>query len=140
IIAGALAIGVVAVGVGFGTMSASGSDAYGYVSQAELWLNGRLTTPQPWADQAPWPTAPATFAPLGYQTQAAYEPIADHSTIVPTYAPGLPLLMAGAKVIAGNCAIYWVVPMCGGVMVLATFGIGRRLGSSRAGLIAAWLV
>jgi hypothetical protein len=36
--------------------------------------------------------------------------------------------------------MFLVVPLAGGVMVLATWGIGRRLGSSRAGLVAAWLV
>jgi hypothetical protein len=48
--------------------------------------------------------------------------------------------MAAAKTIAGQCAMFWIVPLAGGALVLATFGIGWRLGSSRAGLIAAWLV
>jgi 4-amino-4-deoxy-L-arabinose transferase-like glycosyltransferase len=50
------------------------------------------------------------------------------------------MLMALAKLIGGQRAIFWVIPLCGGVFVLATFGIGRRLGGSSNGLIAAWLL
>ena len=49
---------------------------------------------------------------------------------------GLPLLMAGFKAIAGPCAIFWVVPICGGVLALASYAIGRPI----VGLAAAWLV
>ena len=34
--------------------------------------------------------------------------------------------MAGFKAVAGQCAIFWVVPICGGVLVFATYAIGRR--------------
>jgi hypothetical protein len=36
--------------------------------------------------------------------------------------------------------MFGVVPLSGGLLVFATYGIGRRLGSTRAGLIGAWLV
>jgi 4-amino-4-deoxy-L-arabinose transferase-like glycosyltransferase len=36
--------------------------------------------------------------------------------------------------------MFLIVPIFGAVLVLATFGIGDRLGSRRAGLIGAWLV
>lgn len=129
-----LAVGIVAVGLTLGSKAAGGSDSYGYVSQAELWLSGRLDVPQPWVGLAPWPAADQSFAPLGYH------PGTTPATIVPSYSPGLPMLMALAKLIGGQRAIFWVIPLCGGVFVLATFGIGRRLGGSSNGLIAAWLL
>jgi hypothetical protein len=139
-IAGLLAIVTTAVGLTFSTMAATGSDAYGYVSEADSWRAGKLTTAQPWVRDVPWPDADRSFAPLGYLPQTAYRRGADPTTIVPTYAPGLPMLMAAAQLIGGHCAAFWIVPLSGGLLVLATYGLGRRLGSSRAGLIAAWLV
>ena len=48
--------------------------------------------------------------------------------------------MAAAKLVGGQPALYAVVPIAGGLLVLATFGIGRRLASPGAGLIGAILV
>ncbi len=64
----------------------------------------------------------------------------DEWSVVPTYSPGLPILLAAAKWIGGQCAMFGVVPFLAGLTVLATYGIGRRLHSPSAGLIAAWLV
>ena len=133
-IVGLLAIAVVAVGVGWNTRSAGGADSYGYVSEADLWLSGHLTISQPWMPKVPWPGAGWDFSPLGYR------PGRDDTTIVPKYSAGLPLLMAFAKRIGGQPAMFWIVPLLGGVLVLGTYGIGRRIGSPAAGLIAAWLV
>ena len=129
-----LAVAVLAVGVGRGSKAAGGGDSYGYISEAELFLSGHLTIPQPWAKRAPWPDSVLSFAPLGYI------PSVDEQSIVPVYSPGLPLMMAAAKRLAGHCALFWVVPLCGAVLILTTFGIGRRIGSRAAGVIAAWLV
>jgi 4-amino-4-deoxy-L-arabinose transferase-like glycosyltransferase len=136
IVAASLAVLSLALGVSYATTVANASDAYGYVSQADLWLDGRLSVPQPWAAEAPWPEPQWTFSPLAYRPGAGPDP----SAIVPVYSPGLPLLMAAGKAIAGHCGIFLVVPLAGAILVLATWGIGRRLGSSGAGLIAAWLV
>ncbi|MEZ5318967.1 MAG: hypothetical protein R2752_16320 [Vicinamibacterales bacterium] len=133
-VAWALALLVVAAGVAYGSRDAGGSDSYGYVSQADLWLEGRLVEPAPWIAQVPWPGAQVSFTPLGYVHRGC-EPV-----IVPQYSPGLPLLMAGAKLVAGHCAVFLVAPIAGGLLVLATFGLGRRLASPGAGLAAAWLV
>src|SRR4051794_4994064 len=116
------------------TRVAAGSDAYGYVSQADLWLRGDLHIDQRFGASVPWPLARWTFTPLGYR------PEPDGYRIVPQYSPGLPLLMAGFKAIAGHCAIFWVVPICGAILVLATYAIGRRLGRPVVGLAAAWIV
>lgn len=136
LVAGALTLTALGVGTTYSTTVANASDPYGYVSQADLWLRGDLTIEQPWAEQAPWPRAAWTFAPLGYR------PIAElgNPDLVPVYSPGLPLMMAAAKAIGGHCGVFLVVPISGAVLVLATWGIGRRLGSSGAGLIAAWFV
>lgn len=136
-LAGALALGLTIAGITYATTVAGGSDSYGYVSEADLWLKGQLKTPQPWMFDAPWPGKRWSFVPLGYMPGNT---LRNSESIVPVYSPGLPLLMAGAKLVGGQEGVFWVVPMLGGVMALATFGIGRRLGSPRAGLIGALLV
>lgn len=95
-----------------------------------------MKEPLPWVAQAPWPQKEWTFSPLGYRPVERSGEWAS----VPIYSPGLPLLMAAAKLVGGQCAQFALVPLFGGVAVLATYGLGRRLGSSLAGLIAAWFV
>jgi hypothetical protein len=121
-------------GLTWNTRVAAGADAYGYVSQADLWLRGDLHIDQSFGATVPWPMARWTFTPLGYR------PEPDGYRIVPAYPPGLPLLMAAAKAIAGHCALFWVVPLSGAVLVLATYFIGRRIGRPLVGLAAAWVV
>ena len=135
-IAAVIALSVFAAGIAYADASAVNADNYGYVSQAELWLRRTLTIPQPWMSEPPWPDAQWTFAPLGYRPAQ----IAGGWGLVPVYSPGLPMLMAAAKLVGGQELLYWVVPASGALLVWMTLGIGRRLGSSRAGLIAAWLV
>lgn len=132
--AGGLVVAVVATAVVWGTRVAAGADAYGYVSQADLWLRHDLFIDQSFAAEAPWPLARWTFTPLGYR------PEPDGYRIVPAYAPGLPVAMAAAKAIAGQCAVYWIVPLAAGILVLATYAIGAGLRDPRAGLGASWLV
>jgi hypothetical protein len=129
----ALALCVLFVLAKWRITNVGGSDPYGYLSQADLWLSGQLEVPQPWITQMPFPHADWVFSPLGYR------PRSDLS-IVPTYSPGLPMIMAAVKFVAGHCAVFLISPVAGGLLVLATYGIGRRLGSSKVGLIAAWFV
>jgi hypothetical protein len=136
-LAAALAIFVFIVGVTYSSTAATGSDSYGYVSQAGLWLKSDLHVAQPWVSQVPWPDKAWTFSPLGYRPN---DPGNDRSDLVPTYSPGLPLLMAGAAYIGGYRAAFWIVPVSGAVLVFMTWLIGSRLGSPRAGLIGAWFV
>jgi hypothetical protein len=143
-----LVAAAVVVGIASGSKAAAGSDAYGYISEAELFLHGQVAVPQPWVEDVPWEHSRWTFSPLGYTpsrgkarfTLAGFDPTVDSWAIVPTYSPGLPLLMAAAKLIAGHDAMFWVVPLAGGILILSTFGIGCRLGSRRLGTIAAFLV
>jgi hypothetical protein len=130
----ALAGLILVVGVIGNAGAATGADSYGYISQAEVWLKGELSIPQPAALQVPWPDGPSTFAPLGYRPSPARD------AIVPTYAPGLPMLMAVSKLAAGQCAIRAVVPLTAALLVLVTFSIGRRMYSDQVGAAAAWLI
>jgi hypothetical protein len=127
-----LAILTVAAGWTWNTKVAGGADSYGYVSQAVLWRHGALTIDQPFVADVPWPLAADTFSPLGYR------PSADH--LVPIYSPRMPMLMAAAVVVGGSSAMFWVVPLAGGVLVLATFAIGRAIAGAIVGLIAAAIV
>lgn len=136
-IAAVVAVLTFVLGVAYATTSVGGSDSYGYASQADLWIDGRATIQQPWIAAVPWPAAAATFSPLGYRPSA--RPLAP-GTLVPIYAPGLPWLMAAAKLVGGQETMFWVAPILGALLVLATYGIGCRLASPTAGLIAAWLV
>jgi hypothetical protein len=129
-----LAVSTAIVGVARNSWTAGGADSYAYVSQAELWLNGNLTVPIPLAESAPWPNAVWTFAPHGFR------PAVSAASIVPVTAPGLPLLMAAAKAIAGHCAMFLVTPLSGALLVWLTFAIGRSLVSELVGLVAAWLI
>ena len=133
-IVGLLAIGVVVVGVRQGALVAEASDAWGYISQADLWLDGDLTVEQPFTRDIPWPNADWTFAPLGYR------PATTAGAIVPTYPPGLPALMAVAKRSVGSCGPFLIVPLLGGLTVWLTYLLGVRLSSRLIGLVAAALL
>ena len=53
------------VGLRYGSYAAAGSDSYGYVSQARLWLAGTLRVEQPFVEQLPWANRDWMFTPLG---------------------------------------------------------------------------
>jgi len=125
---------VIAIGVANNSWAVGGSDSYSYASQMDLWLRGGLKVPVTMATQVPWPDALATFTPFGYAA------VAREAAIAPITPPGLPLLMAAFKSIGSHTAAFLVVPLTGGLLVWSTFLLGRRLGSDRLGLAAAWLV
>ena len=127
----ALALLTAALGITFGTFTAGGADSYGYVSQADLWLQRSLIIDEPLADEAPWRNANWTLTPFGYR------PGDRRGTMVPTYSPGLPMVMAAFKAVGGPNAVYYVVPLLGALTVWMTFVLGRRLAGPLAGLLAA---
>ena len=129
----ALALALTAAGLGlrFGTFVASGSDSYGYVSQADLWLHRTLIIDEPLSAEAPWRYANFTLTPLGYH------PGDTRGTMVPTYSPGLPIVMAAFKAIGGETAVYWVVPLTGALAVWLIYVLGARLAGGEAGVLAA---
>ena len=133
-IAAALAVLVTLVALATNYGVGGGADSYGYVSQADLWIAGDLTVEQEWIRGAPWPHALYTAAPLSYR------PAASGFAIVPGYAPGLPLLLAGGKLLLGQCGFVAVIATMAGLLVAATYALGRRLASPQVGAGAAWLV
>ena len=50
------------------------------------------------------------------------------------------MLLAVAKVLGGQEAMFWVVPLSAGLLVLGTYAVGRRLGVQTAALLGAALV
>jgi hypothetical protein len=123
---------LVAIAIHFGIFAAGGADAYGYVSQAHLWASGRLAVADRLAPLTPL-LGPAT-APLGFRLAR------DPGWLVPIYPPGLPMLMAIALKAAGPSAVYFVVPLLGGLTVWLTYLLGRRLAEPRTAMMAAVLV
>jgi hypothetical protein len=129
-----LALAIVTMSFGWNSWAAGGSDEYVYVTQADQWLQGNPGIQVPIAADVPWPNALATFTPLGYHAA----PVG--TAILPMVGPGLPLIMAMLKAAAGHAAAFFVAPLTGGLLIWATFLIGRRLGSDALGLGAAWFI
>lgn len=121
---------VLALGIVYGTRAAGGSDPYGYISQSDLWRAGDLRIHQDFVASIPWPNADWSFTPLGYRPS-------DNHTLVPTYAPGLPLLMALFTTVVGSCGPYVVNPICGALLVILTYYIGARMCGRAVGAVAA---
>jgi len=136
----ALAIAIVlaathaGIGVAFGTYAASAADGAGYVSQADLLGRGHIAFHEPLIRRATWPEAGWTFAPLGYRPGRAID------EIVPTYPPGLPLVMLAASAVAGDAGPFLVAPLFGALCVLATYLLGARVHSRTSGIVAAALL
>ncbi len=129
-VAVAFAAGALLIGAG----GAGASDSYGYVSQARLWLNGRLQVEQPMLRDLPAGVPPETFVPLAYRLSS------DGTAIVPVYAPGYPMVMAAFEGVGGPSAVYAVMPLLGGVAVWCTYLLGAQLVAPAVGLIAALLL
>jgi hypothetical protein len=117
-------------GATFGTRATGGADVYGYVTQAALWRTGDLRIHQDFVASIPWPNAEWSFSPLGYRPAANY-------TIVPTYPPGLPLLMVAFAFVLGDIGVYAVPWVSGAALVLLTYALGTRLSGPVVGATAA---
>lgn len=123
-----------AVATRYGTFSAAGADASGYLSQATLWISGRLARVEPLAALATWPDAAATLTPLGWRAAA------DGVTQVPTYAPGLPLMMAPLHVAGGGIGSAVIGPLSFGVAIAAVGALAHRAAGPKAAVLASvWL-
>ena len=133
-LAAAAALAIVVLGLVEGALVAAGADSYGYVSQAHLWSTGKLLVEPPLYDHVS-PTLPRhALAPLGYLFSGR------HQALVPAYAPGLPMQMALFERMAGRQAVFWVVPLAGGLAVWSTFLLGRSAAGALGGVLAAaWL-
>jgi hypothetical protein len=83
VIAATLSAAALAIGIVWGSFVAAGSDASGYISQAEMWLHGELTTLAPeWAREAPWEGA--KWAPGRRRRLATGRPRRAPSSYLPT--------------------------------------------------------
>ena len=129
-----LAAATAGIGIAHGTYAASSSDASGYVSESALIAAARLSSDEPLARTVAWRNATWAFSPLGYR------PGVDPGELVPTYPAGLPLVMTPFRLLGGELATYFAVPLLGAIAVLATFYVGARLHSRYAGLAAAVLI
>jgi hypothetical protein len=118
--------------VAFTVRAAVAADAFGYLSQSVMWLRGGLTIDQPFAAEVPWPNADWTFSPLGYRPGSGH-------VLVPTYAPGLPLLMSAGRILSA-CWPFYIAPLAGAVLVLLTAALGRRLFGRATATAAAVMV
>jgi hypothetical protein len=130
VLAGVAAAWTLAAGLFFGTFASGGADSYGYVGQARLLVNGRLSDTIPMRTGFVWPDARATLIPLGFTAGGA------PGVIVPKYPPGLPLLMAPLAAISER-AIYGLVPLFGVLAVWLTYRLGTEIGDPLAGGAAA---
>jgi hypothetical protein len=123
------------VGLGWGTRIAAGPDSSGYVSHAAMLARAELTVEAPpWARNAPWDDAAYSASPVGWH------PTHQTHILAPTYSIGLPMMMAAVQRVAGFDAVFYVVPLLGGVLVLASYLLGSVLAGAWVGAIAALLV
>lgn len=113
------------------THSPSGSDPSGYLSEAAMLASGHLAAPDTLASLPGWPADPWLSTPLGWR------PALTPGFQVPTYAIGLPLLMAVPHLVAGTWGACLIVAVSAGVAVWATGQTALRIGSPASGAIAA---
>ena len=66
--------------------------------------------------------------------------VASRAAIVPACPTGYPLLLAAARLVGGRAAMFWVVPIFGGLAVWWTFVLGRHVAGAVTGVAAAWLL
>src|SRR4051812_12463597 len=108
-----------------------GLDSHGYVAFSDLISRGHLSRPLP---DVPWLAVdrPAEgVAPLGFV------PSLDGHSLVPEFPPGLPILLAVARLAAGPEAVFWVAWLCEIALVIVVFAMARaRYGTLTAGLAA----
>lgn len=98
---GLVALVAAIVAATFATRSASGADASGYLSQAQAWREGMPFHFEPLAmspELRGWATMPLGWRP---HDPPAVLDVSSVGAQVPTYPPGLPLLMAIPHAIAG---------------------------------------
>ena len=132
--AGLIALTLVILGIAKGAHVAGASDSYGYVSQAHLWATGALKPAAPGYDVLPPGLSSDTLLPLGYRFTS------DGRSLVPMYAPGLPMQMALFERLGGPGAVFYVMPLLAGVAVWATYALGARAGGRRVGAVATVLL
>ena len=133
-LAGILSVVVVTIGFTYGALVAGGSDAYGYVSQADAWAAGTIRFDEPLIREFAGRVDRNAFVPLGYRA------VDGAGTVVPMYPPGLPIVMSVFHRLGGREAVFYVVPLLAGLAIVATYVMGLRLGGKAIGLAGAALL
>jgi hypothetical protein len=118
----------------FGEFVAGGADSSGYLHQAQLWDADHGVMAAPVLDNGPWPQAGWDVAPLGFA------PAVTPGILGPTYAPGLPWLMALGHTMAGAPGRFIWTPLAVGMLVWLTFVLARREAPAAVALGAALVV
>ena len=121
-------------GVVRGTWAVGGSDSSCYALMAQAMAAGELQPSSALAVEAPWPDASRTLAPGGFIPSPVRPDAAS-----PICAPGMSVVMAPLAAVFGRDAIFWLVPLSGGLLVLSAAAIARRLAGAMAGAVAAIL-
>lgn len=136
----AIALIAGAIATTFATRSAVGADASGYVSEAVAWTESFPPMHvEIIAEELPVETDPWLMTPLGWRPADSGD-VNVRGLQVPTYAPGLPMLMAMPHAIAGINGAVSVVIASALIAVIATGLIATRFGGNIAGLMAAALI
>ncbi len=132
----ALAMLAVAGAVRFGSFAAGGSDSYCYVEQAERWAAGTITAPVAPSETLPWQKVSLSLAPTGFIPSPIHE-----RAIAPICPPGLALAMAVPRM-AGlpRVSVFYVVPVCAGLVAWSVFLVARRMASDWAAVLAVALM
>jgi hypothetical protein len=133
-----IALATATVAAVFSTRSAAGADASGYLSQAVAWTDHGfplhveiIAQDLPGLD--PWLTTPLGWRPDHYELDFG-------RFQVPTYPPGLPLLMAIPHALGGSDGASAVVILSAMLAVIATGLLASQLGGSIAAVIASVLL
>ena len=129
-----LALALAATSAVFNAHVAGDADSSGYVSQSRLWAAGHVTRPAATFSDETWPQRGWLVSPLGYA------PSATPDTLGPSYAPGLPWLMALGAALLGEAGRYVWTPLAAGLVVWLTFLTARRFAPPLAALGATLLV
>ena len=104
--------------------TASGADAYAYVTQADLLLAGTLTVPVPDRERGPVAGAALDVRPVRLRRRGARVRDCVRSGTGSSAAHG------AVQSVGGHAALFLVVPITAALLVWSTFAIGRALGSS----------
>ena len=131
----AVSMAVLIAATAWNTRAAGGSDSSCYLLQADAFTRGDVMLRNPLAASAPFPDPGDVFAPIGFIPSPV-----DRTAAVPICAPGLPVIMAGASIVAGRAAAMVVVPAFGALAVWLTFVYGRKIDGPLTGTLAAVLV
>ena len=128
---------IVTFGLKRGLFVAAAADAYGYVSQADLWARGQLVIHQPFAAQMTWPTQRRRSRPSAIVLIPQNPADKD---IVPIYSPGPADADGGLQGDSWQPRRVLGRPAAGGLAVWATYLMGARLAGPAVGAAAAVLM